>query len=111
MANAFLPVPALLEEVIVETPTIRTFVLRPRGADPVPGRPVRAARGARPRRGPLHAVLLPASSPSGSRSRSSRPAWSRTRLHELEPGVTLGMRGPFGKGYPVKKLRGPARCW
>ena len=34
--NDFLPVPAQLEDVIEETPTIRTFALRP--AEPIPFR-------------------------------------------------------------------------
>ena len=29
MRNDFVPVPAVVEDVVVETPTIRTFVLRP----------------------------------------------------------------------------------
>jgi len=27
-------------------------------------------------------------------------------LHEVEQGADLGLRGPFGKGYPLDKLRG-----
>jgi NAD(P)H-flavin reductase len=27
-------------------------------------------------------------------------------IHRLEPGETLGIRGPFGNGYPVSRLRG-----
>ena len=27
-------------------------------------------------------------------------------LHGVEPGAELGLRGPFGKGYPLDKLRG-----
>ena len=26
------------------------------------------------------------------------------RMHELHPGVTLGIRGPYGKGYPLEKF-------
>ena len=28
------------------------------------------------------------------------------RLHDAKPGETLGLRGPFGKGYPVEKFQG-----
>jgi sulfite reductase subunit B len=27
-------------------------------------------------------------------------------LHNLQPGATVGIRGPFGRGFPVKNLRG-----
>jgi sulfhydrogenase subunit gamma (sulfur reductase) len=27
-------------------------------------------------------------------------------LHRLEPGATIGIRGPFGRGFPVEKMRG-----
>jgi sulfhydrogenase subunit gamma (sulfur reductase) len=28
------------------------------------------------------------------------------RLHALQPGDTLGIRGPFGHGFPIEKMRG-----
>ncbi len=27
-------------------------------------------------------------------------------LHQMAPGATLGIRGPFGEGFPIKELRG-----
>ena len=27
-------------------------------------------------------------------------------LHSLEPGATVGVRGPFGRGFPIEKFRG-----
>jgi len=101
--NAFVPVPAILEEVIVETPTIKTFVLKP--AEPIPFRAGQFVQLEVPGLG--EAPFTPSSSPFESDRMEItilKTGLVTNRLHELEPGVTLGIRGPFGKGYPIPKL-------
>ncbi|HAU36475.1 MAG TPA: oxidoreductase [Phycisphaerales bacterium] len=103
--NPYTPVPAELVEVHDETPTIKTLVLAP--SEPVEFKA-----------GQFVQLTLPGVgeapfTPSGSPREKDRIAITilRTgvvtdRLHECRPGQTLGLRGPFGKGYPLDKLRG-----
>jgi len=103
--NDFLPVPALLEEVIVETPTIRTFVLRP--AEPIVFRAGQFVQLEVP--GVGEAPFTPSSSPSEPERLEItilRTGLVTNALHGLEPGARLGVRGPFGKGYPVHHFEG-----
>ena len=55
------------------------------------------------------APLSISSSPTrkGSFELAVRAAGNVTQaLHGLDPGATLGIRGPFGKGFAVEELRG-----
>jgi NAD(P)H-flavin reductase len=104
MKNDFIPVPALLEDVIVETPTIRTFVLRP--AEPIPFRAGQFVQLELPGLG--EAPFTPSSSPAEPERMEItilRTGLVTNALHTLEPGVRLGIRGPFGKGYPVPRFQ------
>lgn len=105
MSNSFVPVPALLEDVITETPTIKTFVLRPER--PIPFKSGQFVQLELP--GVGEAPFTPSSSPQEPERIEItilKTGLVTNALHELESGVTLGIRGPFGKGYPVKKLAG-----
>lgn len=105
MGNDFAPTPARIEEVIVETPTIRTFVLRL--AEPLQFRAGQFVQLYVP--GVGEAPFTPSSSPAESeRLEVSVLAAGRVTaaLHALGPGAELGVRGPFGRGYPVAKLAG-----
>lgn len=105
MDNAFVPVAARLEEVVPETPTIKTFVLRPE--HPIPFRSGQFVQLELPGLG--EAPFTPSSSPrEPDRIEITilRTGLVTSALHDLEPGATLGIRGPFGKGYPVAKLAG-----
>ncbi len=103
--NPYRPLKAELLEVIQETPTIKTFVIRPER--PIPFAAGQFVQLTVPGIG--EAPFTPSSSPSVAEElgisvlRTGRVTDS---LHELEPGVTLGVRGPFGKGYPTEKLEG-----
>ncbi len=105
MRNDFAPLPALVDDVIVETPTIKTFVLRP-----VEALPFRAGQFVQlyvP--GVGEAPFTPSSSPSApERLEVTVLAAGRVTaaLHELEPGSEIGVRGPFGRGYPLTRLAG-----
>lgn len=105
MRNDLAPGPARLEEVIVETPTIKTFVLRP--AEPLPFRAGQFVQLYLP--GVGEAPFTPSSSPSApERLEVTVLAAGRVTaaLHELEQGAVIGVRGPFGRGYPLAKLAG-----
>jgi NAD(P)H-flavin reductase len=103
--NDFLPVPALVEDVIVETPTIRTIVLRP--AEPLPFRAGQFVQLYVP--GVGEAPFTPSSSPSQPERLEVtvlRAGRVTAALHALERGAGIGVRGPFGRGYPLPKLEG-----
>jgi len=103
--NVYAPATAVLEDVIVETPTIRTFVLRP--AEPMPFRAGQFVQLTLP--GVGEAPFTPSSSPHEPERIEvtvMRTGRVTDALHGVEPGAELGLRGPFGKGYPLEKLRG-----
>lgn len=104
MQNAFVPVSAVIDEVIVETPTIKTFVLKP--ATPIPFRAGQFVQLEVPGLG--EAPFTPSSSPlEPERIEITilKTGLVTNRLHELEPGAHLGIRGPFGKGYPISRFK------
>ncbi len=103
MDNPFLPVAARLVDVVVETPTIRTFVLRPER--PMPFRAGQFVQLHLPGLG--EAPFTPSSSPDEPERLEItilKTGMVTNALHEMEPGCTLGVRGPFGKGYPVARF-------
>ena len=105
MPNPYAPRNAILEEVIVETPTIRTFVVRPE--EPMPFRAGQFVQLTVP--GVGEAPFTPSSSPDEpERLEVTVLKTGRVTdiLHELEAGAPLGIRGPYGKGYPIDKLEG-----
>ncbi|HUS91564.1 MAG TPA: FAD/NAD(P)-binding protein [Phycisphaerae bacterium] len=104
-ANSYLPQSAELLEVLDETPTIKTFVVKP--SSPLSFRAGQFVQLTLP--GVGEAPFTPSSSPTEPDRIAItvlRTGEVTTRLHECRPGETLGLRGPFGKGYPVEKLAG-----
>ncbi len=100
MANDFVPIRTLVEKVLVETPTIKTFVLRPERE--IAFRSGQFMQLGIPGLG--EAPFTPSSSPfvSDRMEITVLKAGVLTgALHELSPGAVVGLRGPFGKGYPV----------
>ena len=105
MQNPYAPETAALEDVIVETPTIRTFVIRPE--KPMPFRAGQFVQLTVP--GVGEAPFTPSSSPKKPERLEItvlRTGRVTDVLHKLEPGATLGVRGPYGKGYPTEEFRG-----
>ncbi|HUS47489.1 MAG TPA: FAD/NAD(P)-binding protein [Phycisphaerae bacterium] len=103
--NPYVPQPAELIEVIDETPTIKTLVLKP--ATPMPFRAGQFVQLTLP--GVGEAPFTPSSSPlEPNRIEVTilKTGAVTDRLHECKAGQTLGLRGPFGKGYPIEKLAG-----
>jgi len=105
LTNIYAPATAVLEDVIAETPTIRTFVLRP--AQPMPFRAGQFVQLTLP--GVGEAPFTPSSSPDEPdriEVTVLRTGRVTEALHGVAPGTELGLRGPFGKGYPIEKLHG-----
>jgi sulfite reductase subunit B len=103
--NIYQPVEAVLEEVIQETPTIKTFVLRPKGEFSfrtgefieltVPGL---GEAPFTPSSDPLVKERIDVTIMNVGRVTS--------KLHTMKKGDVLGIRGPYGKGYPLDKFKG-----
>ena len=103
--NPYKPVPAELVEVIEETPTIKTLLLKP--AEPFRFRAGQFAQLTLP--GVGEGPFTPSSSPLEPERIAItilRTGMLTDRLHECKAGETLGLRGPFGKGFPIEKLPG-----
>ncbi len=105
MENPYQPMAAVIREVITESPTIKTFVLEPeiefhfRAGQfvelTVPGLG--------------EAPFTPSSSPYRDRTLEvtvMRAGTVTGRLHQLKPGEALGLRGPFGREYPLADFAG-----
>jgi len=104
-ANPYLPVATELADVIDETPTIKTLVVAP--AEPMKFTAGQFVQLTLP--GVGEAPFTPSSSPNTPERVAItilRTGTVTDRLHACSPGQMLGLRGPFGKGYPMDKLDG-----
>lgn len=105
LENPYSSVPAEITDIKEECPNIKTFEL-------VPERPIEFATGefvqlSVPGLG--EAPFTPSSSPAVSEKMeiTIMEAGEVTgRLHRTSPGETLGIRGPYGEGYPLDEMRG-----
>ncbi len=98
-------IPATIERIADETDSIKTFTIRPR--EPVPFAAGQFVELLVP--GVGEAPFTPSSSPSVTDHMDitiMRVGRVTTRLHALEPGAEVGVRGPFGRPYPVESFRG-----
>ncbi len=103
--NLYLPMEAEILEVVEETPTIKTFVLRPE--EPIPFRAGQFMELSVPGLG--EAPFTPSSAPHKPETMEItilRTGTVTDALHEMKAGEKLGIRGPFGKGFPVEKFHG-----
>jgi len=105
MENPYRPIETLVIDVIEETPSIRTLRLKPK-------EPITFATGQ------FIELTVPGAGEAPF-TPSSRPSVKDTmevtvmkvgkvteKIHELKIGDTVGLRGPFGKGYPLDKFKG-----
>jgi len=104
--NPYEPLLCEVEKVTDETPTIKTFVLKM--DKPFTFRAGQFVQLTLP--GVGEAPFTPSSSPLESDRLEItliRTGSVTDRLHEeVQPGSVLGVRGPFGKGYPFEKYKG-----
>lgn len=107
MKNPYLSIEAKIEKIIQETPNIKTFVLKLKEKIPFAasaGQFVEIAV-----RGVGEAPFTPSSSPYETEKIevTIMAAGAVTRkLHEMKEGEMVGVRGPYGKGYPLDKMYG-----
>ena len=103
--NIYQPVEAIVEDVIVETPTIKTFVLRPKV--PFSFRTGEFIELTVPGLG--EAPFTPSSDPQVKEKLDvtiMSVGTVTSRIHEMTKGEVVGLRGPYGKGYPLDKFKG-----
>lgn len=101
----YMPIPAVIEHIEVETPDIKTFRLRPER--PVAFRAGQFVELYLPGIG--EAPFTPSSSPKITETMEitiMRAGRVTAALHELGTGCELGVRGPMGRAYPVESFRG-----
>ncbi len=104
-SNTYTPQPVKLVECIDETPTIKTLVVEP--PEPMRFRAGQFVQLTLP--GVGEAPFTPSSSPLEPERIAItilRTGAVTDKLHEVQVGQTLGLRGPFGKGYPLDKIKG-----
>jgi len=105
MSDPYRPIPAKIERIEDETPNIKTFAIRPE-------QPLKFETGqfielTVPGLG--EAPFTPSSSPSVSEMLEvtvMEVGSVTSRLHQLKPGATVGVRGPYGQGYPLDEFAG-----
>jgi NAD(P)H-flavin reductase len=105
MPTTFVPQTANLLDVIDETPTIKTLLLAPE--EPAPFKPGQFVQLTLP--GVGEAPFTPSSSPLEPERLAItivRTGAVTDRLHDCHVGDALGVRGPFGKGYPIERTEG-----
>jgi len=101
--NIYQPINAEIVEIIDESPTIKSFVI-------VPDRPFKFETGqfvelTLPGEG--EAPFTPSSSPAQTDKMEitiMKAGRVTARLHQCPVGQRLGIRGPYGNGYPIEKF-------
>jgi NAD(P)H-flavin reductase len=103
--NIYRPLRAKLVEVIDESPTIKSFVL-------VPEKEFSFATGQfieLTLNGTGEAPFTPSSSPLVKERIEitiMKAGYVTEKIHALKPGEIMGIRGPYGRGYPLDELYG-----
>jgi NAD(P)H-flavin reductase len=101
MNNPYRPIKAKIERVITETPTIKTFVLQPE--EPLSFLAGQFMQVTVPGLG--ECPFTPSSDPKKTDTIEftvMNVGSVTARLHEMKEGDFAGVRGPYGKPYPLK---------
>ncbi len=103
--NIYKPLKAKLVEVIEESPTIKSFVLEPeRDFSFATGQFIELTLN-----GTGEAPFTPSSSPlvkDRIEITIMKAGYVTEKIHRLMPGEIMGIRGPYGRGYPVDEFLG-----
>jgi NAD(P)H-flavin reductase len=100
-----MPIAATIDEIVDETPAIKTFGLRP--VEPIPFQAGQFVELLVPGIG--EAPFTPSSSPAIAERMEitiMRVGRVTDALHEMSVGDTVGIRGPYGQAYPIEQFRG-----
>ena len=103
--NPYMPIAATIDHIVDETPTIKTFGLRPQ--EPIAFQAGQFVELLVPGIG--EAPFTPSSSPAVSESMEitiMRVGRVTDALHEMSVGDQVGIRGPYGQAYPIERFRG-----
>lgn len=103
--NIYRPIEALIEDIREETPTIKTFVLKPK--EPFSFSTGQFVELTVPGRG--EAPFTPSSDPDIKDKIDitiMKVGRITSLLHSLSKNISLGIRGPYGKGYPLERFVG-----
>jgi NAD(P)H-flavin reductase len=104
MENLYEPLKTEVLDIITETPTIKTLVLKPPRAIPFNAGQFMQLTVY----GIGEAPFTPSSSPFDTDTMEItilKAGHLTEAVHELKPGDWVGLRGPFGKGYPLSKFK------
>jgi NAD(P)H-flavin reductase len=103
--NIYKPLIAELTDVIDESPLIKTFVLIPEDKFVFKtGQFIEVSLD-----GIGEAPFTPSSSPLVAEKLEvtvMRTGYVTDHMHKLRPGIKMGIRGPYGRGYPVESFYG-----
>ena len=105
MKNIYRPIEGIIEDIITETSNIKTFVIRPR--EEFSFRTGQFVELTLPGIG--EAPFTPSSDPNIKEKFdvTIMKAGKMTGfLHEAQKNISVGIRGPYGKGYPLEKFFG-----
>jgi len=105
MENPYKPLEAEIVEVITETPTIKTFIMKPER--PIPFKAGQFMQLTVP--GVGEAPFTPSSSPHVEETVEftiMKAGRVTGLLHGMKPGAKVGLRGPYGVPYPLEKFHG-----
>ncbi len=103
--EVYLPIEARIEEIIRETPEIKTFLLSPR--EPLEFKAGQFVQLTVP--GVGEAPFTPSSSPHEKETLEvtvMKVGRVTEALHKLKKGQKVGLRGPYGTGYPLDEFKG-----
>ena len=103
--NPYLPIAATIDHIVDETPTIKTFGLRPEW--PVAFQAGQFVELTVP--GVGEAPFTPSSSPAVTEEMEitiMQVGRVTGALHQMGVGERLGIRGPYGQAYPIEDFRG-----
>jgi NAD(P)H-flavin reductase len=103
MKNIYRPIEAVIEDIITESPTIKTFVLRPK--EPFRFHTGQFIEMTIPGLG--EAPFTPSSDPNIADKIDvtiMKAGRVTGLLHESAKNIPVGIRGPYGKGYPLEKF-------
>lgn len=102
--NPYLPIEAVIEDIKEETPSIKTFCIRPKAE--VIFKTGQFVELTLPGCG--EAPFTPSSDPQVKEKMEitiMKAGRITSMLHEINSGSKIGVRGPFGKGYPIEEFK------
>ncbi len=108
MRNEYLPIRALVEEIIIESPDAKTFTLKPidKSSNLSKYQPGQFLMLSLPGYGEAPFTFASCLSPDGSFQVSVRKVGVLTEaLHQLKERDIVGVRGPYGNTFPLSKIK------